>query len=64
MALMSVLTPVLALVLCLAIGYMLLKSRDTESTPSLPKEAAKVDFRPWVDQDLQDDAEHEQQKDG
>lgn len=64
MALLSVLTPVLALVLCLLIGYMLVTSRDAESTSRLPGQAAKVDSRPWVDQDLQDDTEHAQREDG
>lgn len=64
MALLSVLTPVLVLVLCLLIGYMLVTPRDAESTPRLPGQAAKVDSRPWVDQDLQDDTEHAQREDG
>lgn len=61
MALLSVLTPVLALLLCLVVGYMLLKSRHAESTSG---QEAKVDSRPWVDQDLQDDTEHAQREDG
>ncbi|GAA6229234.1 iodotyrosine deiodinase 1 [Lates japonicus] len=56
MALLSVLTPVLAAVLCLVIGYMLVKSRETETT-STPPVTTKADFRPWVDQDLQDNTE-------
>lgn len=64
MALLSVLTPVLALVLCLVLGYMLVKSRDAKSTSRLPGQVAKVDSRPWVDQDLQDDTEHAQREDG
>lgn len=64
MALLSVLTPVLALVLCLFIGYMLVKSRDVERTSRLPEQAAKVESRPWVDQDPQDDSEHAQPEDG
>uniref|UniRef100_A0A4W6EDI1 iodotyrosine deiodinase n=1 Tax=Lates calcarifer TaxID=8187 RepID=A0A4W6EDI1_LATCA len=56
MALLSVLTPVLAAVLCLVIGYMLVKSRETETT-STPPVTTKADLRPWVDQDLQDDTE-------
>lgn len=64
MAVLSVLTPVLALVLCLVLGYMLVKSRDKESASRLPGKAAKVDSRPWVDQDLQDDTEHAQREDG
>lgn len=64
MADLSVLTPVLALVLCLLIAYMLVTPRDAESTSRLPGQAAKVDSRPWVDQDLQDDTEHSQREDG
>lgn len=56
MALLSVLTPVLALVLCLVIGYMLVKSKDSQS--------AEVDSRPWVDQEVLDDTELEQREDG
>ncbi|XP_071335133.1 iodotyrosine deiodinase isoform X2 [Trachinotus anak] len=60
MALLSVLTPVLAALLCLVIGFMLVKSWDTEtnSTPQAKtKAASKASPRPWVDQDLQDDTE-------
>ncbi|XP_023256925.1 iodotyrosine deiodinase 1 [Seriola lalandi dorsalis] len=60
MALLSVLTPVLAVVLCLVIGFMLVRSRDTETTSTSPdktKAASKANLRPWVDQDLQDDTE-------
>ncbi|KAM8831619.1 iodotyrosine deiodinase [Spinachia spinachia] len=61
MALLSALTPVLAVVLCLFIGFMLLRSRDKETTsPTSPGKtggAPKADFRPWVDQDLQDETE-------
>lgn len=64
MAPLSVLTPVLVLVLCLVIGYMLVKSRDAKSTSCLPGQAAKADSRPWVDQDLQDDTEHARREDG
>lgn len=64
MALLSFLTPVLALVVCLLIGYMLVKSRDAESTPRLPGQAAKVESRPWVDQHLQDGTEHAQPEEG
>lgn len=64
MVVLSVLTPVLALVLCLVLGYMLVKSREAESISRLPGAAAKVDSRPWVDQDLQDDTEHTQPEDG
>ncbi|TNM95018.1 iodotyrosine deiodinase 1 [Takifugu flavidus] len=62
MALLSVLTPVLALVLCLVLGYMLVKSKDAE-TPSSRLKAAKVESRPWVDQEVQDDTELEQRED-
>ncbi|KAM6992133.1 iodotyrosine deiodinase [Tautogolabrus adspersus] len=61
MALLSVLTPVLAVVLCLVLGFMLVKSREakTSSTSGIKTEAASKakDFKPWVDQDLQDDTE-------
>ncbi|XP_051264108.1 iodotyrosine deiodinase 1 [Dicentrarchus labrax] len=61
MALLSVLTPVLAVVLCLVIGFMLVKSRETETASTASREkstaASKTDYRPWVDQDLQDDTE-------
>ncbi|XP_040919694.1 iodotyrosine deiodinase 1 [Toxotes jaculatrix] len=67
MALLSVLTPVLAVVLCLVIGFTLVKSRGTETTtstsPAKSKAASKSDFRPWVDQDLQDDTEITRQYD-
>ncbi|KAG7508282.1 iodotyrosine deiodinase 1 [Solea senegalensis] len=43
MALLTVLTPVLLLILCMVIGFMLVKPRET-----------KTDTRPWVDDDLQD----------
>lgn len=67
MALLSVLTPVLAAVLCLVIGVMLVKSRETETTSTSlgkTKGASKADFRPWVDQDLQDDTETTVRADG
>ncbi|XP_029351824.1 iodotyrosine deiodinase [Echeneis naucrates] len=54
MALLSILTPVLAVLLCLVIGFMLLKPRDTGSKTTT---AVKSNFRPWVDQDLQDNTE-------
>ncbi|XP_010735014.3 iodotyrosine deiodinase [Larimichthys crocea] len=60
MALLSVLTPVLAVILCLVIGFMLLNSRSTETTSTSAGKTdgtSKADFRPWVDQDLQDDTE-------
>ncbi|KAM9840272.1 iodotyrosine deiodinase [Aulostomus maculatus] len=56
MALLSVLTPVLALLLCMVVGFMLVKSRQTETTDrSRTDRESKAGFRPWVDQDLQDD---------
>ncbi|KAM9339043.1 iodotyrosine deiodinase [Symphorus nematophorus] len=61
MALLSVLTPVLAAVLCLVVGFLLVKSRETETTSTSPgksnKGAPKADIRPWVDRDLQDDTD-------
>lgn len=58
MALLSVLTPVLAVLLCLVLGFMLVKSRETETTATKSEGAPKTaDSRPWVDQDLQDDTE-------
>ncbi|XP_029983751.1 iodotyrosine deiodinase [Sphaeramia orbicularis] len=58
MALLSVLTPVLVVVLCMVVGFMLLKPRETVTpTTEKTKERTKQDFRPWVDQDLQDDTE-------
>ncbi|XP_068433725.1 iodotyrosine deiodinase [Clinocottus analis] len=67
MALLSVLTPVLAVVLCLVIGFMLVRSRDAEatSTTSCGKTEGppKADFRPWVDQELQDDTEDKGKED-
>lgn len=67
MALLSVLTPVLAVILCLVIGFILVKSRDSETASSSSgktKTASKADFRPWVDQDLQDDTEFTAREDG
>ncbi|KAG7240577.1 hypothetical protein INR49_026726 [Caranx melampygus] len=63
MALLSVLTPVLAVVLCLVVGFMLVKSRDSETT-STPPDKTKAASRPWVDQDLQDDTEITATEDG
>ncbi|XP_041832560.1 iodotyrosine deiodinase 1 [Melanotaenia boesemani] len=60
MALLSFLTPVLAVILCLVVGFMLVKSQKTEANSTAKgknKRASKSDFRPWVDQDLQDDTE-------
>ncbi|KAM3602980.1 uncharacterized protein V6R79_014345 [Siganus canaliculatus] len=66
MALLSLFTPALAVVLCMVLGYMLLKSRRTETTLTLTgksQEVSKEDFRPWVDQDLQDDSEITEKRD-
>uniref|UniRef100_A0A3Q3WQL7 iodotyrosine deiodinase n=1 Tax=Mola mola TaxID=94237 RepID=A0A3Q3WQL7_MOLML len=58
MALLSVLTPLLAAVLCLVAGFVLVKARGTTSTPARKANgASEADFRPWVDQDLQDDTD-------
>lgn len=58
MALLSVLTPVLAAVLCLVVGLTLVKSRETKNTSRGKSGASStVEHRPWVDQDLQDDTE-------
>lgn len=67
MAFLSVFTPVLAVVLCLVIGFVLVKSWDTETTSTSPgksKGATKGEKRPWVDQDLQDDTEITAKEDG
>lgn len=53
MALLSGLTPVLLLLLCMLVGFLLLRSQKTSKTRK-PSEGEK---RPWVDQDLQDDSE-------
>ncbi|XP_041661582.1 iodotyrosine deiodinase 1 [Cheilinus undulatus] len=61
MALLSVLTPVLAVVLCLVLGFMLLKSHQSETTSTSERKSEGAlkdkEFRPWVDQDLQDDTD-------
>eukprot|EP00064_Thunnus_orientalis_P007263 superscaffoldBa00000794_g7283 len=58
MALLSVLTPVLAAVLCMVMGFMFVKSRQTETTSQgKTKGGSKAGVGPWVDQDLQDDTE-------
>lgn len=54
MALLSALTPVLAAVLCMVIGFMFVKSKGSRDKT---QEKPKADFRPWVDQDLQDNTE-------
>ncbi|XP_028296020.1 iodotyrosine deiodinase [Gouania willdenowi] len=60
MALLSLLTPFLAVILCLVAGFVLLKSRGTGTTLTSTDKTnttSKVDFKPWVDQDLQDNTE-------
>ncbi|KAF7658570.1 hypothetical protein LDENG_00011000 [Lucifuga dentata] len=58
MALLSVVTPGLVAVLCLIIGFMLVKSHGKAKTSETQtKRGTQKDFRPWVDQDLQDDSE-------
>lgn len=66
MALLSVLTPVLAAVLCVVIAFMFVKSNKQTKTTSQGKTkgGSKADFRPWVDQDLQDDTEITTKEDG
>ena len=54
MALLSALTPVLVAVLCVVIVFMFVKSNDSRDKT---QEKPKADFRPWVDQDLQDNTE-------
>lgn len=54
MAVLSVLTPVLVAVLCLVIGFIFVKSNGSRDKR---QENSKADFRPWVDQDLQDNTE-------
>ncbi|XP_062267896.1 iodotyrosine deiodinase [Platichthys flesus] len=54
MALLSILTPALVVLLCLVIGFILFKPQETTRT-SPPQTTAGS--RPWVDQDLQDDTE-------
>ncbi|XP_070705620.1 iodotyrosine deiodinase [Pempheris klunzingeri] len=66
MAVLSILTPVLAAVLCLVIGFMLMRSQQTETTSTTQgktERASKGDFRPWVDEDLQDDTEVTEKED-
>ncbi|KAM9354999.1 iodotyrosine deiodinase [Pholidichthys leucotaenia] len=59
MLLMSVFTPFLALVLCLVIAILVVKSWETENTTRTSSDKTKAvtkgGSRPWVDQDLQDD---------
>lgn len=65
MAFLSVLTPVLAAVLCMVMGFIFVKSRQTETTSQgKTKGGSKAGFRPWVDQDLQDDTEITAREDG
>ncbi|XP_061785669.2 iodotyrosine deiodinase isoform X1 [Nerophis lumbriciformis] len=62
MAVLSVLTPFLALVLCMVTGYLVLRSRRQHKVID-PGGATKAGFKPWVDQDLQDDSEVPTQED-
>lgn len=64
MALLSILTPVLVVVLCLVIGFMLLKPQETGTPSTKTNLVSKADFRPWVDQDLQDDTKVTAREDG
>lgn len=54
MALLSALTPVLVVILCMVIGFLFVKSNGSGDKTT---EKPKADFRPWVDQDLQDNSE-------
>lgn len=54
MVFLSALTPVLVAVLCVVIGLMFVKSNGSRDKT---QEKPKTDFRPWVDQDLQDNTE-------
>nr|XP_057912727.1 iodotyrosine deiodinase 1 [Doryrhamphus excisus] len=56
MAVFSVLTPFLALVLCVVSGILVLRSRRQSKVVD-PRGKTQADFKPWVDQDLQDDSE-------
>ncbi|XP_076025583.1 iodotyrosine deiodinase [Genypterus blacodes] len=59
MALLTVLTPVLAAVLCLVIGFILMKLPGRVTKPQRgDKGGSNTDSRPWVDQDLQDGTEN------
>ncbi|XP_077593433.1 iodotyrosine deiodinase [Stigmatopora nigra] len=50
MSVVSVLTPVLVLVLCLVMGFLALRGRRSPTAPA----------KPWVDEDLRDDSEEAQ----
>ncbi|CAL1586315.1 unnamed protein product [Knipowitschia caucasica] len=52
MALLSALTPALAALLCVVIGFLFVKSKGS----GVKSQAKNKDFRPWVDQDLQDNS--------
>lgn len=54
MALFLPLTPVLVAVLFVMMGFMFVKSNSSRNET---QEEAKANFRPWVDQDLQDNTE-------
>ncbi|XP_061756688.1 iodotyrosine deiodinase isoform X2 [Nerophis ophidion] len=62
MAVLSVLTPFLALVLCMVTGFLVLRSRRQHKIVD-PGGATKAGFKPWVDQDLRDDSEVPTQED-
>lgn len=63
MAFLSVLTPVLAAVLCMVMAFLYMNSRKTETTSRTETkggskaESKPGNARPWVDQDLEDDTE-------
>ncbi|CAN9507423.1 unnamed protein product [Ophioblennius macclurei] len=61
MAVLSVLTPALMVVLCLVVGFMLLRSREKDAAVKLTRASKEKvsggESRPWVDQDLQDGTE-------
>ncbi|XP_077409044.1 iodotyrosine deiodinase [Vanacampus margaritifer] len=52
---MSFLTPVLVSLLCLLIGFLALRSRETETETGADPHGGQS--KPWVDQDLQDDSQ-------
>ncbi|XP_054618044.1 iodotyrosine deiodinase 1 [Dunckerocampus dactyliophorus] len=53
---MAVLTPCLALVLCVVVSFLVLRSRRQSKVVD-PRGKTQADFKPWVDQDLQDDSQ-------
>lgn len=65
MAVLSILTSALALALCAVLGFLFLKSRQPEATSrSSIRAESRSAFRPWVDQDLQDDTEPAAKEEG